>query len=162
MADREETITRLTELIQPLLEAQGVELVELQYARPRRGRGTLRLFLDQPGGITIEVLTRLNRVVGQLLEVHDLIPGSYTLEVSSPGATRALKKPEDYRRYAGRLVRLITRTPWEGRQVHRGILQGLEGDEVCLMAGEGTCRIPLKEIAKARLDLDIKNIGKEG
>ena len=162
MADREEVITRVTELIQPLLEAQGVELVELQYARPKRGRGTLRLFLDQPGGITIEVLTRINRVVGQLLEVHDLIPGSYTLEVSSPGATRALKKPEDYRRYAGRLVRLITRTPWEGRQVHRGILQGLEGDEVCLMEGEGTSRIPLKEIAKARLDLDIKNIGKEG
>jgi ribosome maturation factor RimP len=162
MQDKAEIITRVTELIQPLLEAQGVELVELQYARPKRGRGTLRLFLDQPGGITIEVLTRINRVVGQLLEVHDLIPGSYTLEVSSPGATRALKKPEDYRRYAGRLVRLITRTPWEGRQVHRGILQGLEGDEVCLMEGAGTCRIPLQEIAKARLDLDIKNIGKEG
>jgi len=162
MSEKDETITRITELIQPLLEAQGVELVELQYARPKRGRGTLRLFLDQPGGVTLEVLTRVNRLVGQLLEVHDLIPGSYNLEVSSPGATRALKKPDDYRRYAGRLVRLTTRTPWEGRQVHRGILQGLEGDEVCLQEGEGTARIPLKEIAKARLDLDIKNIGKEG
>ncbi|HEY9073961.1 MAG TPA: ribosome maturation factor RimP, partial [Desulfobaccales bacterium] len=91
MSEKEGTITRVTELMQPLLEAQGVELVELQYARPKRGRGTLRLFLDQPGGITIEVLTRINRLVGQLLEVHDLIPGPYTLEVSSPGATRALK-----------------------------------------------------------------------
>ncbi len=162
MSEKEETITRVTELMQPLLEAQGVELVELQYARPKRGRGTLRLFLDQPGGITLEVLTRINRLVGQLLEVHDLIPGPYTLEVSSPGATRALKKPDDYRRYAGRMVRLTTRTPWEGRQVHRGILKGLDGDEVCLQAEEGTSRIPLKEIAKARLDLDIKNIGKEG
>lgn len=162
MADRDETIAKVTELLQPLLSAQGVELVELQYSMPRRGRGTLRLFLDQPGGITLEVLTRVNRVAGQLLEVHDVIPGAYTLEVSSPGATRALKKPEDYRRYTGRLVRITTRTPWEGRQVHRGILQGLEDETVSLQEGEGTCRIPLQEIAKARLDLDIKNTGKEG
>lgn len=162
MSDKGETIARITELIQPLLEAHGVELVELQYARPKRGRATLRLFLEQPGGITLEVLTRINRVVGQLLEVHDLIPGSYTLEVSSPGLTRALKQPEDYRRYAGRLVRITTRTPWEGRQVHRGILQGLEDETVCLQEGETAIRIPLAEIAKARLDLDIKNSGKEG
>ncbi len=82
-----------------------------------------------PAGITLEVLTRINRVVGQLLEVHDvdsrvLHPGGLF-----SGATRALKKPEDYRRYAGRLVRLTTRAPWEGRQVHRGILQGLEDDD---------------------------------
>jgi len=162
MQDQAETIARVTELIQPLLEAQGVELMELQYSQPRRGRGTLRLFLEQPGGITLEVLTRINRVVGQLLEVHDLIPGSYTLEVSSPGLTRALKKPDDYRRYAGRLVRITTRTPWQGSQVHRGILQGLEDQTVCLQEGEAAVRIPLAEIAKARLDLDIKNTGKEG
>ena len=162
MSDRDETIARVTELLLPLLEAQGVVLVELQYSRPRRGRGTLRLFLDQPGGITLAVLSRLSRVVSELLDVHDLIPGSFTLEVSSPGATRALKQPDDYRRYTGRLVRITTRAPWEGRQVHRGILQGLEDDEVCLQEGEGTTRIPLNEIAKARLDLEIKNTGKEG
>ncbi|MCX5891555.1 MAG: ribosome maturation factor RimP, partial [Deltaproteobacteria bacterium] len=92
----------------------------------------------------------------------EVIPGAYTLEVSSPGATRALKKPEDYRRYTGRLVRITTRAPWEGRQVHRGILIGLEDETVSLQEGEGTCRIPLNEIAKARLDLEIKNTGKEG
>ncbi len=73
-----------------------------------------------------------------------------------------MKKPEDYRRYIGRLVRLTTHTLWEGRQVHRGILLGLEGDEVCLRMGEETCRIPLQEIARARLELDLKNHRKEG
>jgi ribosome maturation factor RimP len=161
MSEKEETISKIKELIQPLLEAQGVELVELQYARPRRGRATLRLFLDQPGGITLEILSRLSRVVSELLDVHDLIPGSYNLEVSSPGLTRPLKKPEDYRRYTGRLVRLTTRSPWEGRQVHRGILQALEDEVVCLLEEGKAVRIPLQEIAKARLDLETKNSPKE-
>jgi ribosome maturation factor RimP len=152
----------MTELIQPYLSAQGAELVDLQYGRPRRGRGLLRLFVDRPGGITLEEITRISRVVGDLLEVHDLIPGSYTLEVSSPGLTRALKKPQDYQRYVGRLVRVTTRAPWEGSQVHCGILQGLQEDQVCLKEGESLLCIPLSEIARARLEIDMKNIGKEG
>src|SRR5208337_1791810 len=115
-------VSRLEELIQPLIESQGAELVDLQYGMPRRGRGILRLFVDRPGGITLEDITRISRMVGGLLEVHDVIPGSYTLEVSSPGLTRALKKPQDYQRSVGRLVRVTTRAPWEGRQVHCGIL----------------------------------------
>ena len=157
-----EVVVKLEELIQPYLAAQGAELVDLQYSRPRRGRGILRLFVDRPGGITLEEITRISRIVGGLLDVHDVIPGSYTLEVSSPGLTRALKKPEDYQRYAGRLVRVTTRAPWEGRQVHCGILQGLKGDQVCLKEGERECCIPLGEIARARLEIDLKNIGKEG
>ena len=155
-------ISRLEELIRPLVESQGGDLVDLQYGMPRRGRGILRLFVDRPGGISIEELARINRIVGGLLEVHDVIPGSYTLEVSSPGLTRALKTPEDYQRYAGRLVRVTTRTPWEGRQVHCGILQGLKDDLVCLKEGESAVCIPLSEIARARLDIDLKKIGKEG
>jgi ribosome maturation factor RimP len=155
-------ISRLEELIRPLVESQGGDLVELQYGMPKRGRGILRLFVDRPGGITLAELTRINRIVGGLLEVHDAIPGSYTLEVSSPGLTRALTKPEDYQRYVGRLVRVTTRAPWEGRQVHRGILQGLEADQVCLQEGESVLRIPLEEIARARLDIDLKKLSKEG
>jgi ribosome maturation factor RimP len=155
-------ISRLEELIQPLVASQGADLVELQYGRPKRGRGILRLFVERPGGITLEELARINRMVGGLLEVHDVIPGSYTLEVSSPGLTRALKKPEDYQRYVGRLVRVTTRAPWEGRQVHCGILQGLKDGQVCLKEGESVVCIPLSDIARARLDIDLKNIVKEG
>jgi ribosome maturation factor RimP len=158
---KDEILNRLEELIQPLVESQGADLVELQYGRPKRGRGILRLFVDRPGGISIEELARINRMVGGLLEVHDVIPGSYTLEVSSPGLTRALKKPQDYQRYAGRLVRVTTRAPWEGSQVHCGILQGLKEDQVCLKEGDSLLCIPLSEIARARLEIDLKNIGKE-
>jgi ribosome maturation factor RimP len=121
----------------------------------------LRIFLDRPGGITLEEITRVSRVVSELLDVHDFIGASYNLEVSSPGLTRALKKPADYERFTGRLARLTLRGPREGRQVFRGILQGLEDDQVCLKEGENLWRIPLGEIARARLDIDIKNSVKE-
>jgi ribosome maturation factor RimP len=161
MAEKKELVARLEELLQPLLEAQGVELVELVYVQPRRGRGSLRIFLDRPGGITVQELARNSRIVGDLLEVHDLISGPYNLEVSSPGLTRKLKTPKDYQRSVGRLVRITTRAPWAGRQVHLGILQGLEDDRVCIKEGQEVHCIPLSEIAKARLDIDLKNIGKE-
>ena len=152
---KEETLIRLEELIKPYLMAQGVELVEVQFTLPRRGRATLRLFVDREGGITLEEITRVSRVVGELLDVHDVIGPSYNLEVSSPGLTRKFKETRDYERYAGRLVRLTTKGPWQGKQVHRGILQGLENGEVSLGTGEDTIRIPLTEIAKARLDFDV-------
>jgi ribosome maturation factor RimP len=151
---KEELITRLEGLIQPYLAAQGVELVEVEFTRPRKGRATLRLYVDRDGGITLEEITRVSRVVGELLDVHDLISSSYTLEVSSPGLTRQLKGPRDYERYTGRLVRLTTRGIWEGKQVHRGILTGLANEEVSLTEGEVLVRIPLAEIAKARLDFE--------
>ncbi|MEJ2071796.1 MAG: ribosome maturation factor RimP [Syntrophobacterales bacterium] len=150
---KEEIMTRVADLIQPYLQVQGVELVDLEFTQPRRGRATLRLFVDRPGGITLEEITRVSRVVGELLDVHDLISSSYTLEVSSPGLTRELKKPQDYERYTGRLVRLTTRSPWQGKQVHRGILKGLANEEVSLEEDQALVRIPLGEIAKARLDL---------
>ena len=151
----EEIITRLEELIQPYLLAQGVELIEVLFTQPRRGRAILRLFVDRPGGITLDEITRVSRVVGELLDVHDLISSSYTLEVSSPGLTRELKQPRDYERFTGRLVRLTTRGPWQGKQVHRGSLKGLENEEISLEEGEALVRIPLREIAKARLDLEL-------
>ena len=162
MSSTAEIVSRVNELILPLLTAQGLELVETQLLRPRRGRATLRLFLDRPGGITLEEITRISRVAGELLEVHDLIPESYNLEVSSPGLTRPLKKPADYRRCVGRLVRVTTRNLWEGRQVHRGFLQGVEDDRITLKVEGAQYHIPFDQIARARLDFDLKNSAKEG
>lgn len=150
--EADELLSRVEQLIQPYLAAQGVELVDLEFTQPRRGRATLRLFVDRPGGITLEEITRVSRVLSDLLDVHDPISVSYNLEVSSPGLTRELKKPRDFERYAGRLVRITTRRPWRGRQVHRGRLQGLEGNQVRVEAEQGLVQIPLEEIAKARLD----------
>jgi ribosome maturation factor RimP len=156
MATTEEIKQRLEELIQSLAVSQGLELVELELHRSKRGKSILRLFLDREGGITLEEIARVSRLVGGLLDVYDLIPESYHLEVSSPGLTRKLKKPEDYQRYTGRLARITTRGVLNGKQVFRGILQGVENDEVSLKEGETVYHLPLAEIARARLDLDMK------
>lgn len=156
MATTEEIKQKLEELIQPLAVSQGLELVELELHRPKRGKSILRLFLDREGGITLEEIARVSRMVGGLLEVYDLIPESYHLEVSSPGLTRKLKRPEDYQRYTGRLARITTRSLRDGKQVFRGILQGVENDEVRLREGDTVYRLPLAEIARARLDIDMK------
>ena len=134
--EKAEVLTRLENLITPYLTAQGVELVEVSSHQPPRGRGTLRLFVDREGGITLDAIVKVSRVVSELLDVHDLISSSYTLEVSSPGLTRKLKEPRDYERYTGRLVRLTTRGLFEGKQVHQGILQGLADGAVSLKEGE--------------------------
>ncbi|RJR43634.1 MAG: ribosome maturation factor RimP [Deltaproteobacteria bacterium] len=156
MATTEEIKQKLEELVQPLAVSQGLELVELELHRPRRGKSILRLFLDREGGITLEEIARVSRLVSGLLDVYDLIPESFHLEVSSPGLTRKLKNPGDYQRYTGRLARITTRVVRDGKQVFRGILQGVEDDEVCLRDGETVYRLPLAEIARARLDIDMK------
>ncbi len=162
MSGTAEIVSRLNELLEPFLTAQGLELVDTELLRPRRGRSTLRLFLDRPGGITLEEITRVSRVAGELLEVHDLIPESYNLEVSSPGLNRALKKPADYRRYVGRLVRVTTRTLINGRQVHQGLLKGVAQEGISLEVAGTEYPIPFGEIARARLTFDLKNMSKEG
>ncbi len=152
---KEDIKTRVADLMQPYLSAQGVELVEVEFSQPRRGRATLRVFVDRKeGGITLDEIAKVSRVVSELLDVHDLIGPTYTLEVSSPGLTRKLKEPRDYERYTGRLVRLTTKSIWQGKQVHRGILKGLANEEVSLEEDDTLVVIPLAEIAKARLDFD--------
>jgi ribosome maturation factor RimP len=152
LSDQGDIANRVEELITPYVTAHGLEVVEVEYHQPGRGRGSLRIFLDRPGGITLDEITRMSRVIGELLDVHDVIGPSYTLEVSSPGLTRELKGPKDFARFAGRKARITSRRPLAGRQVHRGTLKGLEGEMVLLEVGGELTRLPLAEIAKARLD----------
>src|SRR5262249_56487823 len=78
-------------LAAPLIRAHGLTLVDLEYAGGGR-RSVLRFFIDKPGGVTIDDCQRFSREIGDLLDVSDLVPGSFDLEVSSPGLDRELKK----------------------------------------------------------------------
>ena len=150
----DDTVARIKELILPVLQAQEVELVDTDFVKTGK-RYTLRLFLDKPGGITLDDCAALSRLLGEIIDVHEIINHAYTLEVSSPGLTRSLRKVEDFQRFAGRLARITVRGGTGKRSLFRGELIGLEGETVALQEGSQIHHIPLADIVRARLDIDF-------
>jgi ribosome maturation factor RimP len=150
----DDTVARIKELILPVLQAQEVELVDTEFVKTGK-RYTLRLFLDKPGGITLDDCAVLSRLLGEIIDVHEVINHAYTLEVSSPGLTRSLRKVEDFQRFAGRLARITVRGGTGKRSLFRGELIGLEGEAVALQEGSQIHHIPLADIVRARLDIDF-------
>ena len=115
----------------------------------------LRVFIDRPAGISHRDCELVSEQVGTVLDVEDLIPFSYTLEVSSPGLDRKLVKESDYTRFEGKLARIQTRIPLNQQKVFRGRLLGLQDGKVRLELRTGsTLDIPLDVIDEARLEID--------
>jgi ribosome maturation factor RimP len=145
---------RTRRLIQEVAESQGYELVDVEF----KGAGkssVLRIFVDKPGGISHRDCELVSEQVGTVLDVEDLIPFSYTLEVSSPGLDRKLAKESDYARFEGKLARIQTRIPLNQQKVFRGRLQGLYDGKVRLELLKGNVLdIPLDVIQEARLEID--------
>ncbi len=142
------------EVVEPILQSQGFELVDLEYQRESRG-WVLRIYLDREGGITLDDCAGVSHEVGAVLEVKDVIPNTYVLEVSSPGLTRPLKKPEDFNRFQNRLVKIKLYKPLDGRRNFKGTLLGLEGETVRVEVDQQVFEIPLQSIAKANLEIDF-------
>ncbi len=144
----------------PLLASQGLELVELEFKKEGRDM-VLRLFIDREGGINLDDCASVSRELSELLDVEDVIPENYTLEVSSPGLNRPLKKPSDYERYRGRLIKvrtfdLLADDGGNLRKTFLGELLGLENGVIHLRLTEGqTAAIPLDKVAKANLEFEF-------
>ncbi len=149
---------QIEKLIQPLLEDLDCELVDLEYQREQRG-WVLRFFLDKVGGINLDDCAMASREISSLLDVENVITTAYSLEVSSPGIERPLKKPEDFKRFSGQLAKVKTLdsidpdASGKNRKTFIGTLSGLEGDDILLILKNTTdaIRIPLQQIDKANL-----------
>ena len=145
---------RIRLLAQQVIESQGYELVEFEL----RGGGKhsiLRVFIDKPDGITHKDCELVSEQLGTVLDVEDLIPFSYTLEVSSPGLDRKLVKDSDYTRFAGKLAKVQTRVPLQNQKTFKGRLRGLQGGNVLLELPKGSVmEIPLDVIHESRLEFD--------
>jgi ribosome maturation factor RimP len=141
---------QVEEVAESLVVSEGMELVDLEYRR-EGPRWMLRLFIDREGGVTVDDCARISRELGDLLDVKDVIPQAYVLEVSSPGLNRRIRKKEDFSRFAGQKVQLWLVSPKDGRRKIVGDLVGVEGEEVVVTATEGRFSVALTDIAKANL-----------
>ena len=141
---------QLQELLAPTVEAMGYELWGLEYLSQGR-YSLLRLFIDAENGITVDDCAAVSEQVGSVLDVEDPISGEYTLEVSSPGVDRLLFRLEQFPAYVGEVVELRLRSPFEGRRKYRGVLTGIEGEDVVLQVDDHEYLLPHSVIEKARV-----------
>ncbi len=141
---------QVEEVAESLVTSEGMELVDLEYRR-EGSRWVVRLFIDKDGGVTVDDCAYISRHLGDLLDVKDIIPEAYVLEVSSPGLNRRVRKKEDFARFAGRKIQLRLVAPIEGRKKIVGQLLGIEDGAVIVAAAEGRCSVDLEDIAKANL-----------
>lgn len=141
-------VTQLAaQLAQPIVQANGCTLWDVEYVR-EAGTWFLRIYIDKEGGVSINDCEAVSRPLSDALDEADPIEGSYTLEVSSAGADRALKKPEHFAAFVGREVDVHLYRPVDGRKEHTGVLAGYEQGDVLL---EGGTRFAKKEVAQVRL-----------
>jgi len=147
----QELMGAIEALAGPLLRASGLALVDLEFRRQGR-RGLLRLFIDKPGGVGVEDCRRVSEELGDLLDVSDLIPESYDLEVSSPGLDRELRKEREFRWAVGKRIRLWTLKPLEGRRELAGRLTGVTEGSLTLEEGARSWEVPRVLLARARLE----------
>ncbi len=111
----------------------------------------LRIYIDKPEGVMIDDCERVSRQVSALLDVHDLIPGQYRLEISSPGIPRPLFYLEQYARYIGQSINLKLNKPWDGRRKLQGVLLSVQSDSVTLSIDDKEQTFPFLNIVKASL-----------
>lgn len=142
----------LRSLLEPAVNVLGCELVAIEHvARGGRRGQLLRIYIDREGGVTLDDCERVSHQVSGVLDVEDVIRGSYVLEVSSPGLDRPLVAERDFERFSGAVIRARTDTPINGQRNFKGTLHGLRGSDVVMEVDGREVALPLERIERARL-----------
>ena len=147
--------------------SRGLQIWDIQ-SRREAGGHVIRVFIDRPGpsataeeSVSIEDCEQVNREVSTILDVEDPLPFAYTLEVSSPGLDRPLRQADDYRRFAGRLAKVVVREAVDNQKAFEGRLRGVDadaalGEVVLLEAPNGRLhRLPLRLVSRGRLEVEF-------
>src|SRR5216683_1841203 len=142
--------------------ALGLEIFDVQFRREAGGM-IVRVQIDRPGpaataeeSVSVEDCARVSRDLSAILDVEDAVPTAYTLEVSSPGLDRPLRRPDDYRRFAGRRAKVVMREKVDGQGFFKGKLGGVDGTDVLIEADDRkTHRVPIDVITRANLEVEF-------
>lgn len=141
------TEERVRAVVTPLVEAEGVELIDIEHTGP-----TIRVTIDQPNGVGMEVLTRITRAVSRAMDDEDPLPGRYTLEVSSPGLERPLRTADHFIRAVGQRVKVKTAVEIDGQRRFEGALVDASEEQILvrMSPGQDPVAIPVEAVSKAR------------
>ena len=150
-------LVRIRGIVERVATSERMEVVDVEL-RGKGPRSLLRIFIDKPGGVTHRDCELISKQVGTILDVEDLIPTSYTLEVSSPGVGRRLNRPSDYARFAGSKVRLRLKEPLGTQRQLVGRLDGLENGVLALTLAQGECvSVEYDNVERANLVFEWKS-----
>jgi ribosome maturation factor RimP len=141
---------RITQRLEPTINGLGFELWGIERGRSAQSQ-LLRVFIDKPDGISVDDCEAVSAQVADLIEVHELLKDSYTLEVSSPGMDRILFKPSQWPQYLGEGVQVRLRSPVAGKRRVTGKLLAADGDAATVEDETGPVRLPFSAIERARL-----------
>ncbi len=155
----------LLRVVEPVVRAHGAELVDLEL-KPDRGGWVLRVSVEKAGSaanrlstresaVDLELCADLSRDLSPALDVVDLIPHAYHLEVGSPGVERPLRSADDFARFAGQKAKLRLREPVGGQRVVVGVIDGVAERTVSVSEGGRTHEVPLSAIERARLVFEL-------
>ncbi len=151
---RQPASAKIEELAQQVAQSLSLELVEVEV----KGEGNavlVRVSIDKPGGVTHGDCEQVSRELGAMLDADDLLPGHYTLEVSSPGVERKLNKTQDYQRFQGQKAKVTLREPVEGKRTFEGTLAGYADGQILLETEPGkTLQLPFDQVRKANLKFE--------
>ncbi len=144
----------VSKLALPVVEEAGCELWDVEYVR-EAGTWYLRIYLDKDGGVDILDCEKVSRTLSDLLDEADPIEGSYTLEVSSAGAERPLKRPGDFHRFMGSPVAVKLYKAKNGRKEFAGVLAGYDGGDITITVGDTALTFAGDEVALCRLRIEF-------
>jgi ribosome maturation factor RimP len=156
-------VERVREVAVRVAASYGLDIFDVELRR-ESGQQVLRVVLDRPGpnataeeSVSLEDCARVSEEISTILDVEDVaLADHYTLEVSSPGLDRPLRQAEDYRRFAGRRAKIVMSQPVARQTAFAGRLKGIDGDDVMFESEGGKLvRLPLKQISRARLDVEF-------
>ena len=157
-----DVVERVGAVAARVAQSFGLDIFDVQFRRESSGF-VLRVQLDRPGSaataeesVSVDDCARVSRDLSAILDVEDIVPGAYVLEVSSPGLDRPLRSEDDYRRFAGRRAKIVVRDRIDGQSFFKGRLEGVSGRSVVVLGDDGRRhQVPLESITRSNLEVEF-------
>jgi len=157
MSKPTESVKReVSRLIEPILAEMGIELVYVEYLS-EHGRWVLRIYVDEEGGITLEDCARVSREIGNVIDVKEIVPHEYVLEVSSPGLNRPLVREKDFNQAVGKKVKLQMIHAVDERRNFTGYLKAFKDGTLHIQLSDKLVLLPRRDVKKANLVYEFEN-----